>query len=205
MTRTRCTAVLALLVAASAVLGACGSGSTPKLASKGAGSTSSTSATGDDTTPSTVSGGGGGGGTASSAGVGPGSTVKPGGGSPSTSRPRPTATTVPPTTTTRPAPAGTTGVRGVVTAGPQCPVQRESDHSCDDKAVPAHLTLTRGDGSTAAAGDAGADGQFLIAAAPGDYTLSASSPNAMRCASQAVAVTAGHVTDVHVSCDTGIR
>lgn len=118
----------------------------------------------------------------------------------------PSTTTVAPTTsTTRAVPAGSTGVRGVVTAGPTCPVQREGDTSCNDKPVPAHLVLQRGDGSTAASGDAGSDGQFFIASSAGSYTLTATSPNAMRCSSQPVTVTSGHVTDVHVSCDTGIR
>jgi len=109
------------------------------------------------------------------------------------------------TSTTRAVPTGSTGVRGVVTAGPTCPVQRQGDPSCDDKPVPAHLVLQRGDGSSAASGDAGSDGQFFIAASAGSYTLTASSPNAMRCSSQPVTATSGHVTDVHVSCDTGIR
>ncbi|HZQ84549.1 MAG TPA: hypothetical protein VFA83_06915 [Acidimicrobiales bacterium] len=137
-------------------------------------------------------------------------TVSPGTHSTTTARSSGTGTTTtvaaaPTTSTTRSVPAGSTGVRGVVTAGPTCPVQREGDPSCDDKPVPAHLVLQRGDGSTAASGDAGGDGQFFIAAGAGSYTLTATSPNAMRCASQPVSVTSGHVTDVHVSCDTGIR
>lgn len=192
---------VALVAVACLVLAGCGKSDSGTVASTRGGAATSTS----DTTATTDATGSG---TGSSASVGPGSTVKAGGGTATTARPGTTPTTSPApptTTTTRPAPAGASGVRGVVTAGPQCPVQREGDHSCDDKPVPAHLTLQRGDGSTAASADAGADGQFFITAGAGNYTLAATSPNAMRCTSQPITVTAGHVTDVQVSCDTGIR
>jgi hypothetical protein len=72
--------------------------------------------------------------------------------------------------------------------------------------VPARLTLQNGGGGAVVArGVAGNDGRFVINAAPGRYTLSASSPNAMSCSPQQVTVTAGQFTDVHVDCDTGIR
>jgi hypothetical protein len=99
------------------------------------------------------------------------------------------------------------GVRGQVTAGPVCPVEMvPPDPSCNDRPVPARLTLQRGDfGSVVARGVAGNDGMFVIKVAPGRYTLSASSPNAMSCSPQPVTVAAGQFTDVHVDCDTGIR
>jgi hypothetical protein len=183
-----------------AAVGACG-GSPAKHVAAGtkAEDTTTTTASADTSTSLSGSVSGGTTGTATvSPGTYPMTTTHPGS--------VPTNTTVPPTTsTTRGVPAGSTGVRGVVTAGPTCPVQRQGDPSCDDRPVPAHLVLERGDGSTAASGDAGSDGQFFIAAQAGSYALTATSPNAMRCSSQPVTVTSGHVTDVHVSCDTGIR
>jgi hypothetical protein len=99
------------------------------------------------------------------------------------------------------------GVQGVVTAGPVCPVEPFPPvPQCADRHVPAHLTLQRGsNGPVVARGDAGNDGRFRITAVPGRYTLSATSPNAMRCTSQPVTVTSGQFTDVQVGCDTGIR
>ena len=101
----------------------------------------------------------------------------------------------------------TSGVRGVVTAGPRCPVQAgPPDPACDDLPVPARLTLQRGDaGAVVARGQAGDDGTFVIKIAPGRYTLSAASSKAMSCSPQQVTVTADQITDVHVDCDTGIR
>jgi len=102
----------------------------------------------------------------------------------------------------------TSGVRGVVVAGPVCPVERiPPDPNCADRPIAAHLTLSHGAGGGGRGGQAssGADGTFEIRAAPGHYTLSATTHEAMRCASQTVVVDAGAFTDVQVSCDTGIR
>ena len=100
----------------------------------------------------------------------------------------------------------TSGVRGVVTAGPVCPVERiPPDPNCADRPITARLTLSRGGGAGGAHGSSGADGTFEIRAAPGHYTLSATTQQAMRCTPEDVVVAAGAFTDVHVDCDTGIR
>jgi hypothetical protein len=114
------------------------------------------------------------------------------------------------TTSTRaPSPdttAGQSGVQGMVTAGPTCPVQRTDDTTCADKPVPADITVrSRATGATVATGAAGQDGRFRIAVAPGDYAVEAQSPQAMRCQPADVTVPRGRYTDVAVSCDTGIR
>ena len=103
--------------------------------------------------------------------------------------------------------AHTSGVRGVVTAGPVCPVEFAPPvPPCEDRVVPANLTLQRGDGGPVVArGQAGDDGLFQIDAEPGHYTLSAASPDAMFCTPQPVTVVSSTYTDVHVNCDTGIR
>lgn len=102
----------------------------------------------------------------------------------------------------------TSGVRGTVTAGPVCPVQMDPpDPSCADRPIAATLTLSRGPdgGGFVARGSSGADGTFVIHAAPGHYTLSASSREAMQCTPQPVDVGANGFTGVLVHCDTGIR
>ncbi len=98
-------------------------------------------------------------------------------------------------------------MRGVVTAGPVCPVEQvPPDPACAPRTVPAHIALSHGaSGGVVARGTAGTDGAFEISVAPGQYTLSATSPSAMHCTSQDVVVSVGAFTDVHVDCDTGIR
>jgi len=193
--------LMAIAVVCVVAVSSCGHSSAKRLSAgtNSEGATTTTAPTDSTSSSAAASVSGGTSGTGSvTPGSHPSTTARPG------SVPS-TTTAAPTTSTTRAVPAGSTGVRGVVTAGPTCPVQREGDPSCNDKPVPAHLVLQRGDGSTAASGDAGSDGQFFIAAPAGSYTLSATSPNAMRCSSQPVTVASGHVTDVRVSCDTGIR
>jgi len=194
--------VVAAVVLCVAGLAGCGNSSVKHVAvGSSEAATTTTDALADTSSTITASVSGGTSGTAS---VSPGSshTTKT-----TTARPGPTPPTTAPrtTSTTRAVASGTTGVHGAVLAGPTCPVQRQGDPSCADKPVPAHLVLQRGDGSTAATGDAGNDGQFFIAVSGGTYALTATSPQAMRCATQSVTVSDGHVTDVNVSCDTGIR
>ena len=102
----------------------------------------------------------------------------------------------------------TSGVRGTVTAGPVCPVQMDPpDPSCADRPIAAQLTLSRGSqgGGVVARGSSGADGTFMIRVAPGHYTLSATSRDAMQCTPQPVDVGPDDFTGVLVHCDTGIR
>jgi hypothetical protein len=140
--------------------------------------------------------------------VGPGSTVS----SPGATRPTARSTTtvhpdtVPVATTrpTTPAPAGS-GVSGTVLFGPQCPVQR-ADQPCPDRPGPASITLERSNGEVVGRAQAGDDGRFSIAAAPGQYVVRATSQSSMGgCQSADATVSEGHYSDVTVSCDTGIR
>jgi hypothetical protein len=81
------------------------------------------------------------------------------------------------------------------------------DPNCADRPIVAHLTLSRGDGGGAgfAHTTSAGDGTFELSAAPGHYTLSATTTQAMFCRSQDVVVSAGAFTAVQVFCDTGIR
>ena len=98
------------------------------------------------------------------------------------------------------------GVRGVVTAGPVCPVERiPPDPNCADRPIEARVLVTHGGGGVVASGSSGSDGSFEIRVAPGHYEVTATTKFAMRCDSVAVDVAAGAFTDVTVPCDTGIR
>ncbi len=107
-------------------------------------------------------------------------------------------------TTTAPAPPGS-GVRGTVTAGPTCPVERVGD-PCPPRPVQTGLKLVAGNGAVVATGQSGADGSFLIAASPGSYTLeSTSTATFPRCPNVPVTVNPGAYTTADMNCDTGIR
>jgi hypothetical protein len=84
-------------------------------------------------------------------------------------------------------------------------VQRQGDSSCDDKPVPADVSIRRPAGDEAAHASAGGDGKFSAAVPAGRYTASATSPNAMSCQTQEVDVNMGAYTTITVRCDTGIR
>jgi hypothetical protein len=119
----------------------------------------------------------------------------------------PTTATRPPTTTrtTGTAAAGS-GVRGTVSAGPTCPVERVGD-PCPPRPVQTGLQLRTGGGVVVATGASGGDGRFSIAAPAGSYTLETtpgSSPFP-RCPTVQVTVSAGSYTPVDMTCDTGIR
>ncbi len=69
-------------------------------------------------------------------------------------------------------PPADTGVEGVVTIGPTCPVVQVGQ-DCPDQPYAAELTVANPHGKIVARASADADGQFRIALAPGDYVLEA--------------------------------
>ena len=102
------------------------------------------------------------------------------------------------------------GIQGVVTAGPQCPVETvPPTPGCEDKPLAAtiivraaatYLEVTR---FTSAA-----DGTFNASLAPGDYVLDPQTPGPgpfPRGEPQTVDVNAGEFTQVSIQYDTGIR
>lgn len=102
------------------------------------------------------------------------------------------------------------GVEGVATLGPTCPVQRDPpDPACADKPFQGNLTATSADGQREVARFAtGPDGRFRVALAPGEYAIrNAQDPNGLpRCSSEGTfVVRAGAWTRADVACDTGIR
>lgn len=104
--------------------------------------------------------------------------------------------------------ATTSGIGGIVRAGPTCPVERPGDSACADRTVGgAVLVVKDASGAEVARFTTDGSGLFRVDLAPGDYTLD---PQPVASAigvapSQRVAVAAGRLTLVDVSYDTGIR
>ena len=103
-----------------------------------------------------------------------------------------------------------TGVRGTVTAGPTCPVQRDPpDPACAERPVSgAVLVFTDPDGAEVARTISGADGSFLVELAPGAYRLTAQPVEGLMGTPEPmdVEVVPGKpMTELQISYDTGIR
>jgi hypothetical protein len=100
------------------------------------------------------------------------------------------------------------GVRGIITIGPTCPVeQMPPDPQCAPKPYPTVITVYPKNGSVAAAMVApDAFGSYTVILPPGDYILSPKGGNPYpRCAPADVVVTAGSFSTINLSCDSGIR
>ncbi|HQU07813.1 MAG: hypothetical protein B7X04_01025 [Parcubacteria group bacterium 21-54-25] len=100
------------------------------------------------------------------------------------------------------------GVRGVVTLGPTCPVAHNPPlASCADKPYQTTVTAAR-TGSTRvfATEKTSVAGVFLFSLPPGSYTLSAKSGTPFpRCSSTDIVVNPSGYATTTISCDTGIR
>lgn len=107
-----------------------------------------------------------------------------------------------------PAPAVTSGVRGVAKVGPVCPVVRAEDEArCADK--PYAITFSVKDflGREVFRPTSDVTGRFEAELVPGVYTLSLAEPHAIlpRMASTTFVVTKAKFTDLLVTLDSGIR
>jgi hypothetical protein len=106
-----------------------------------------------------------------------------------------------------PAPSG---VRGVVVAGPTCPVVTDPpDPSCTDRPVEGAVILVLArDGSQVARATSAADGTFTVALAPGAYRLVPQPVDGLMGTAQEqdLGVAAdGPMAEVTIAYDTGIR
>jgi hypothetical protein len=104
---------------------------------------------------------------------------------------------------------GTSGVEGMVFAGPQCPVERAGS-PCPDLPLAVDIEVYDSDGSaliTTVRSDA--DGRFYTPLEPGDYLLVPLPPNPdspfPMAGEQAIIVRPNRTTEVAISYDTGIR
>ena len=101
-----------------------------------------------------------------------------------------------------------TGVEGVVSAGPTCPVERPGDSACQPRAVGgAVLVVTDAGGAEVARITTDASGLFGLAIKPGDYTLTPQPVDGLMgtAAPMAFTVPDGNAVFLNVSYDTGIR
>ena len=104
-------------------------------------------------------------------------------------------------------PPADTGVEGVVTIGPTCPVVRVGE-DCPDQPYAAQLTVTDPHGKIIDRASADADGRYRIALAPGDYLLEAKAAGESPFPAAAVmpfTVNEGEWTRLDVTLDSGIR
>jgi len=111
------------------------------------------------------------------------------------------------TTTLTSAPSSTegTGVYGLVTAGPTCPVQRV-DEPCPPRPVDAAVEARGADGKAKASTHTDSAGRYALRLQPGTYTLVALTGNVFpTCPPVTLIVTADTPGRVDINCDTGIR
>ena len=102
------------------------------------------------------------------------------------------------------------GVRGQVTLGPTCPVERiPPDPNCADKPYTTSVQVIEvgsPKSSPFAVAETNEEGNFQIMLPPGDYALQPIGGNPMPfCETQNVTIEPGVIKDVNLSCDSGIR
>ncbi len=101
------------------------------------------------------------------------------------------------------------GITGIVTSGPVCPVERvPPDPSCAPRPVGGATLIVRdGTGHEVARATSEADGRFLIPVAPGTYVVEPQPVTGLMGTAppQDVTVDPGSLATIEVSYDTGIR
>ncbi|MBI5351596.1 MAG: carboxypeptidase regulatory-like domain-containing protein [Chloroflexi bacterium] len=97
------------------------------------------------------------------------------------------------------------GIEGVVTVGPMCPVMRV-DTPCPDQFYQAKLTVLTTGGKKIMQFQTDENGRFRIALAAGDYVLHPESPNGLPSAADKPFNVEEHkFTQLEISYDSGIR
>ena len=115
-----------------------------------------------------------------------------------------TNTRVPSSPTATPPASGETGIAGIATIGPTCPVER-IDSPCPDRPYEARITIWQGD-TMVAETRSGSDGRFIVRLSPGEYrVVGESGATFPRGSEVTVTVIEGHVTPVEIRFDSGIR
>ncbi|MET1232482.1 MAG: hypothetical protein ABWY52_06495 [Candidatus Limnocylindrales bacterium] len=100
-----------------------------------------------------------------------------------------------------------TGIRGIVTLGPTCPVQQVDQPPCVEPFAATLAVTSAEDGSVVARVDSGADGTFTVDVPPGDYVVVPEPGGDPFPLGQPVEVTvaAGAYSEIEVAYDSGIR
>ena len=115
------------------------------------------------------------------------------------------ASTTTTTTTSTTSTTSESGVRGTISAGPTCPVERV-DEPCPPQPLAVHLLAIDTSGTTVAETDSADDGSYAMALPPGRYTLRVDTGATFpTCPDTEVSVVDGERTLADIDCDTGIR
>ena len=106
------------------------------------------------------------------------------------------------------APLATSGITGLITLGPLCPVER-IENPCPDRPYQASVTVEQAQsGRPVTELTSGLDGRFVVALARGDYRLVPRNPDGRalpRAEPVSVTVPPGSFVEVLIAFDTGIR
>jgi hypothetical protein len=114
--------------------------------------------------------------------------------------------TVKPTTT--PETKFDSGIRGNVTIGPTCPVERiPPDPNCEDKSYDPTLVFTNTKTKETKSIKVSSDGTFVVTLSPGTYTVNDQSEAVLPRMSpvEPVEVSANTYTEIKIEFDSGIR
>lgn len=97
------------------------------------------------------------------------------------------------------------GIQGIVTIGPTCPVERP-DNPCPDRAYPTTVIVRDSTGAEVARTPTDASGRFTVSLNPGDYSLTEVTSGVFpHPVTLPVNVPPDTYTFVHVLLDSGIR
>lgn len=98
------------------------------------------------------------------------------------------------------------GVHGMVTMGPSCPVERTPpDPNCADRPAAAMFSIDTPTGSHVADASSGADGKFSVALPPGTYVIHLRDSAAMPSMAPQTFVVADGYAELSLQLDSGIR
>jgi hypothetical protein len=116
---------------------------------------------------------------------------------------------IPPPAWPSPITGGATGIAGLITAGPVCPVETAPpDPDCAARPVAdANVVIRDGDGMEVARAVTDADGAFLVALPAGDYIVEPQPVDGLLgiAAAQPATVVEGGTAEIALEYDTGIR
>lgn len=103
--------------------------------------------------------------------------------------------------------SGKSGIRGFVTIGPICPVQRVGDDSCNDKPVKTNVVIKDKTEDVVKSFETLDDGSFSVNLSPGNYVIYADygGSGVGGAKPEYVTVEEGKFSEVTIRIDTGIR
>lgn len=99
------------------------------------------------------------------------------------------------------------GIKGLVTRGPMCPVVRIGEE-CPDAPYETEVIISRASSPSKifATMRSGKDGKFSVNLPPGDYSVNVLNEGISKtCSSVFVLVASDEIENINISCDTGIR